>query len=498
VNYLQNEHGIGNTKSEQLRLRKHVGQFLLLTAILAPFIAPLGREGKYMTLILAWACPVLLMLWSLSYQLLLGLPWTNTWLPICLPTFYLWIVDTIALRRGTWAITPGTKLGYCVWPHLELEEAIFFLITNTLVVFGSCAFDNAIAIIDAFPDQFPHRPGFPSPALMVKSLMYPTKEYDEKRLRGIHNALKVLAKKSRSFYLASGVFTGRLRLDLILLYSFCRVADDLIDDASNSTEAAKWIQDLTDFLDATYAKKTDIALVNDVLERFPPTSRSILRLLPADKLPPGPLYSLLEGFKIDLRFSDPNCAEQPPIQSPADLERYATCVASTVGELCLSLVYFHDPQKKGSNVDTKRQCIAAGTKMGRALQYVNIVRDVSNDVQVGRCYIPEEWFSKSGSAWPHGDSDGEVLQFQRHILDLAFKLYAENRDAIEALPSYARDGIRVAVESYMEIGRVMRERISTGSAMDFSGGGKEGRASVPRLRRIWVGWKTMAGWRGDM
>lgn len=79
------------------------------------------KEGMYMGLILVWAVPFLLLLWSLAYQLIIGLPWTNTVLPIALPTLYLWVVDTLALRRGTWVIESGTKLGIHVWPHLELE-----------------------------------------------------------------------------------------------------------------------------------------------------------------------------------------------------------------------------------------------------------------------------------------------------------------------------------------------------------------------------------------
>ncbi len=51
----------------------------------------------------------------------MALPLANTVLPIVLPTLYLWFVDTLALRRGTWSIGHGTKLGIYLWPHLELE-----------------------------------------------------------------------------------------------------------------------------------------------------------------------------------------------------------------------------------------------------------------------------------------------------------------------------------------------------------------------------------------
>lgn len=58
---------------------------------------------------------------SISYQFIVNLPWTNTALPIALPTLYLWVVDTFALRRGTWSITSGTKYGVVLWDGLDIE-----------------------------------------------------------------------------------------------------------------------------------------------------------------------------------------------------------------------------------------------------------------------------------------------------------------------------------------------------------------------------------------
>lgn len=58
---------------------------------------------------------------SIAYQFLIGLPLTSTLLPIALPTVYLWIVDTMALNRGTWAIESGTKLNWHLWDGLDIE-----------------------------------------------------------------------------------------------------------------------------------------------------------------------------------------------------------------------------------------------------------------------------------------------------------------------------------------------------------------------------------------
>jgi 15-cis-phytoene synthase/lycopene beta-cyclase len=176
-----------------------------------------GNEGTYLGLILVWAGPFALLLWTLSSQFLIALPYSSTVAPIVIPTLYLWLVDTLALRRGTWVIESGTKLGIHLWDGLEIEEAIFFLATNTLIVFGLVAFDHALSILLTFPRLFPKVPELPSPVLLVQALLTDQSKYDSDRVGGIREAVARLKEKSRSFYLASSAFSGRLRIDLILL-----------------------------------------------------------------------------------------------------------------------------------------------------------------------------------------------------------------------------------------------------------------------------------------
>lgn len=171
-----------------------------------------------MGLILIWACPFALLTWTLGGLFVLSLPLMSTVTPILVPTLYLWIVDEGALQRGTWAIESGTKLGVTLAGSLEIEEAVFFLATNCLIVFGMGAFDNALAIIDAFPEVFETAPECPPPVMLIKALFMLWTEDRKARVHGIQEAVQRLCRKSRSFYLASSTFTGRLRLDLILLY----------------------------------------------------------------------------------------------------------------------------------------------------------------------------------------------------------------------------------------------------------------------------------------
>lgn len=176
-----------------------------------------GGNGTYLGLILAWACPFLFLTWSLTGPMLLALPWQATLLPIMLPTVYLWFVDELSLSQGIWTIETGTKLGSQLFGSLELEEAIFFLISNTLVVFGIAAFDKAVAICDAMPELFP-QPADSLPIVsLLKARVLSSSAYNMDRINGIREAVARLQRKSRSFYIASSVFPGRLRIDLTLL-----------------------------------------------------------------------------------------------------------------------------------------------------------------------------------------------------------------------------------------------------------------------------------------
>ena len=420
---------------------------------------------------------------SLAYQLIMELPLSNTLLPIVLPTVYLWIVDTLALKRGTWVIESGTKLGWHLWDGLEIEEAVFFLMTNVLIVFGLVAFDNAFAILQAFPDIFPTIAELPSPMLLVQALLVPTSRYSDDRIEGFQQALARLRAKSRSFYLASGVFQGRLRIDLVLLYSFCRVADDLVDEVDSVAEAKYWIQNLRDYLDICYGRHSKIKsqYVNDFISaKFPPTAQATLELLPTSYLSPEPLYDLLKGFETDLQFS----SETPfPIKDELTLQLYGSRVAGTVAEACLELVFHHTKASVPEN--QKNRVIQAGGRMGVALQYINITRDVSIDASNKRVYFPMTWLKEEGLTPEEVIQDPTDRKFEvlrQRLLDNAFTIYDECRGAIEELPVEARAPMRVAVESYVEIGRVLRK---PGYKV------KAGRATVPKLRRLRVAWKAL-------
>ena len=92
------------------------------------------EAGLYLGLILVWAGPVLALQWAYGGPVLWR--WRRTWAwAVAVPTLYLWVADRIALELGIWHISERYTLGADLF-GLPLEEALFFAVTNLLVVQG--------------------------------------------------------------------------------------------------------------------------------------------------------------------------------------------------------------------------------------------------------------------------------------------------------------------------------------------------------------------------
>jgi 15-cis-phytoene synthase/lycopene beta-cyclase len=266
-----------------------------------------------------------------------------------------------------------------------------------------------------------------------------------------------------------------------------------VDDSQTESDALVWIQKLAGYIDRAYSEAgkrsySTAEVTSYIRKNFPAPAQSALELLPTGILPSKPFYELLDGFRMDLAF---NRAEFP-VENEADLQTYARRVASTVGELCLWLVFHHSSVRLRE--DEESRLIQAAITMGQALQYVNIARDIQVDAEMGRVYLPATWLKEEGLTSQdilNDPKQPKAEQLRQRLLDLAFTEYGKSRATMNLLQDEVRGSLIVAVESYMEIGRVLREKSGVPSRT------KKGRATVPRLRRLWVAWKNLSASRSD-
>lgn len=126
------------TARERARRVRAAGALAYLALAAAGALLLLREPTTYLGLILAWAAPVLAGQWAYAGGEICAR--RRGWLlGVAVPTLYLWVADAIAIRLGIWEISERFTVGLVFWT-LPLEEAVFFLVTNLLVVQGLLLF----------------------------------------------------------------------------------------------------------------------------------------------------------------------------------------------------------------------------------------------------------------------------------------------------------------------------------------------------------------------
>lgn len=110
------------------------GALLLLGAAAVGVLALATERGLYLGLITTWALPVIALQWGFGGDLLVR-RWRLVALGVSVPTLYLWIADRLAIGWSIWWISSEHTLGLRPL-GLPVEEALFFVVTNVLIVFG--------------------------------------------------------------------------------------------------------------------------------------------------------------------------------------------------------------------------------------------------------------------------------------------------------------------------------------------------------------------------
>ncbi len=113
---------------------------ILFSALIVLFIVRNQQEEmRYLNLILFWSLPILILQWSLGLDVLLR--HKRTWfLTVGSLTAYFCFADSVAIKKQIWTFPQDTISGINLFGVLPLEEALFFLVTNLMVVQGYILF----------------------------------------------------------------------------------------------------------------------------------------------------------------------------------------------------------------------------------------------------------------------------------------------------------------------------------------------------------------------
>jgi phytoene synthase len=244
----------------------------------------------------------------------------------------------------------------------------------------------------------------------------------DKWIDSIKDSKGVIARSSRSFTLASAFLPYPIRTKVWALYAWCRSVDDSVDQAESPIEAAETLRILEE----------DLARCQRGESPAHPASEWIRPLIVAGNIEPRHARELIEGMRMDL--------EGYSVRNNEDLERYCYYAAGTVGLMMTSLMGVTD-----------RSAYRHAIALGVAMQMTNIARDVREDAERGRSYLP-------GITNVLDANSDQISQVVAKILALAEERYNVAIAGLHYLPWRCRIAVRVALEVYREIGREIQRK----------------------------------------
>lgn len=103
------------------------------------FMTDFSGPYLYLNLIIFWSLPILILQWCLGWKVLKSFYQVLLVATACL-TFYFWVADSVAIYQQIWIFPQGTISGFEILNLLPIEEALFFLVTNLMVVQGYILF----------------------------------------------------------------------------------------------------------------------------------------------------------------------------------------------------------------------------------------------------------------------------------------------------------------------------------------------------------------------
>ena len=241
-------------------------------------------------------------------------------------------------------------------------------------------------------------------------------------------ARATIAHHSKSFALASRLLGTRLRDQTSVVYTWCRRADDAIDDGTH--DGAAVLERLCRELDEAYAGTAR----DPVLAAFGNTLRE-------RRIPNHYPEELLAGMAMDVRGMT--------YQTVDELIGYAWRVAGVVG-LMMTHVFGV----------TDESALVHAAHLGIAMQLTNVCRDVAEDWARGRLYLPDELLAAHGAAALADELNGPLPRSARipiagavaELLALADRYYRSGDRGVSALHWRAALAVRSASRIYAAIG----------------------------------------------
>ena len=259
-------------------------------------------------------------------------------------------------------------------------------------------------------------------------------EVDEQQLRNAYATCRSITKHyAKTFYMATRFLPNHKQRSIFAIYALCRYLDNLVDEAEDLIKQKKinhsqiydklvdWKSKLQSTYDGNLHDDAILYAFSDVLKRY---------YIPID-LP----FLLVEGVYTD--------QVKNRFQTFEEVYDYSYKVASVVGLITSKVFGYQDPTAKQYAID-----------LGIAMQLTNIIRDVGEDIERGRIYLPMEDLHRfnvdeqkflSGTMTPNTKN---LLAFQ---VNRARSYYQKAEPGIQLLDRDSRLPVYLASRNYSRI-----------------------------------------------
>ena len=233
---------------------------------------------------------------------------------------------------------------------------------------------------------------------------------------------KITKKNSKTFYYSTIFFPKEIREKVFLLYSFLRTTDDLVDQ--KKPDAKNFYQYKNKFKDAYHGKKVNNQLIEDFVK--------LVKEINAKNL----IDDYFLSQEIDLKKRE--------YETYRDLEKFLYGVSEVVGVLMAKIL----------KLSPKSYSFAK--KLGKAMQLINIIRDINEDYKMGKIYIPKKDLKKFNLTT--GDllkdkSSKKIKLLIRFELKRAFYLYKQAQKGFKYFNKKNLLPVKIAADLYYLLGK---------------------------------------------
>jgi phytoene synthase len=281
---------------------------------------------------------------------------------------------------------------------------------------------------------------------MAAPATFPPKE----SLEASYRRCRALAKgHGTTYYLSTFLLPRAAWRHVWALYAFCRCADEIVDELGPApvTERERALRALGDWFFADLAAGTS----DD------PVLQAVVATVRAYGIDPDCFRRFLTSMTMDLTVGS--------YATWDDLLVYMDGSAAVIGEMMLPIL---DPPARVEAVGPARD-------LGLAFQLTNFLRDVAEDLDRGRVYLPREDLDRFGADPARRRVDGTWRRLMAFEIDRCRALYRSADEGLELLPPASARCVRTARVLYAGI----LDRIETAGYDVFTR-----RARVPTWRKL--------------